>query len=469
MSEFFYYVLYELRRSLGLVLLLGFAVSAVLGLIYLLFRRKYGAERKFPWKRTFLLLVFFGYLAVVFCVTNLRSSHMAREVNLHLFRAWREALNNFSQHRWMNVLLNIAMFGPLGCLLPLLSRKFRKWYTTIPLGVGVSLTIELLQLAFATGVFDVDDLFCNTLGASIGFLAVMVILSACQEKGKRLKPLLIHGSLAVIAVSCVASVFVAYQVQEFGNLPEAPAYRVDTDGTDWTLNCKFPDVDISMPVYQTKTRSISDCDAFAEAFEKIIPAEFDDISYYQEEAYYMNHGSVNGAHFLFVNYLDQGYEYTAIYDDEPDWPDADREAVLKALEKYPVLIPESAEFNAEGEGWYSFSVKQEIDGEVLLDGILRVRIAGDKTIREIENGLLSYNYYTDAEIITPEKAYRRLLAGKFNDEGFFEHKSPEEVVILTCAMEYRVDTKGFYQPVYVWEVASEDGSYRDRIVIPAIK
>ena len=469
MSEFFYYVLYELRRSLGLVLLLGFAFSAVLGIIFLLYRRKYGSERKFPWKRTFLLLVFFGYLAVVFCVTNLRSSLMVRQVNLHLFRAWREALNNFSQHRWMNVLLNIAMFAPLGFLLPLMSGKFRKWYTAIPVGFGTSAVIELFQLAFATGVFDVDDLFCNTLGAAAGFFAIMLILSLGREKGKRLKPVLIYGCLTLAVFFGVSGVFVLYQMQEYGNLPEAPAYRVDTADARWKLECKFPEVGDTYAVYQTQTRSQADCDAFAEMFETLVPIEFDDISYYQEEAYYMNHGSANGAHFLYVHYLDQGYEYTAIYDDEPDWQALDREAVLKALEKYPLQIPASAEFVIEGDGWYRFTAGQLPENGVLLDGTLRVRVGGDGIVRQIENGLLSFSYYKDAQIILPEEAYRRLLAGRFSDGGYFERKQPKSLVISECTMEYRVDTKGFYQPVYVWEVASEDGSYRDRIVIPALK
>lgn len=469
MSEFLHYVLYELRRSLGLVLLLGIAVAVGLTLIRVLYRRKFGPERKFPWSRIALLLAFFGYLVIVFCVTCLRSSHMAREVNLHLFRAWREALNNFSQHRWMNVLLNIAMFVPLGFLLPLLNCGFRKWYVTIPAGFGTSLTIELIQLAFASGVFDVDDLFCNTLGAAFGFFGIMMLLGVGCERGARLKTILIYGVLAMACIGSVASVFVVYHNQEFGNLPQAPAYTVDTSGAVWTLACELPDVMDHAAIYQIRTRSTEDCDAFAEDFKKRIPTDFDDISYYQEAAYYMNHGSENGAHFLYVNYLDQGYEYRAIYEDEPVWKDLDREFIVKALEKYPLQIPDSAEFTAEGEGWHSFSVKQQIENGSLLDGTLRVRIAGDGTVRQIENGLLSYTYFKDVQILTPEEAYRRLLSGEFNDEGFFERKQPKTVVIMSCTLEYRVDTKGFYQPVYVFEVGSEDGSYRDRIVIPALK
>ena len=469
MSEFLRYVLWELRRYSVLILvacaftLTGFAIFRGI------YQRRHGGAMKLPWKRVLLFLVFIGYLALIIFVTNFRSSGMYRQVNFHLFRGWREALNNFSQHRWLNVLLNIAMFCPFGFLLPLLSRKFQKWYFTVPAGLAFSLIIELLQLIFARGVFDVDDLCCNTLGGLIGYSFVMVFLSLRKEKGKRWKSALCHACMTGLVFSAVGCVFLHYHIKEFGNLPQAPAYRVDTRGTVWNLECALPQLSASAAVYQIQTRSIQDCDAFAENFKRIIPTEFEDISYYQEAAYYMDHGSGDGAHFLFVHYLDQGYEYTAIYDDIPQWGDADQETLRKALEKYPLQIPETAEFHAEGDGWHSFTVNQEMCDGFLCDGILRVRYARDGTVREIQNGLLSYAFYRDAAVISPEEALNRLLEGKFNDEGYFEYTNPAQLSVLACIPEYRVDTKGFYQPVYVFEVRSDAGDYGCRIVIPALK
>lgn len=469
MSEFLRYVLWELRRYFVLALIAVFFATAVFFVVRFFYRRKYGKDKKFPWKRMVLPLMFIGYLALVFFVTNLRTSHMHREVNLHLFRAWREALNNFSQHRWLNVLLNIAMFGPFGFLLPILHKNFRKWHITISAAFGFSLFIELLQLIFARGVFDVDDLFCNTLGGVIGYLVVMSILSVFHEKGKRWKPVLAFSCLTLLSLGAVGSVFLVYQTKEFGNLPQAAAYTVNTRGTEWTLVCELPKTAESLPVYLTQTRTNGDCDTFAEKFRKIIPTEFDDISYYQEAAYYMDHSSEGGAHFLFVHYLDQGYEYSAMYDDVPFWADADRETILKALGKYPLVIPETAEFSAQGDGWYSFTVNQQLMGTTLFDGVIRVRMDVDGAIHEIENGLLSYTYYRDVDVISPVDAFERLKAGKFQDEGLFEYVGPTQLRVISCGVEYRVDTKGFYQPVYAFDVESIDGSYRYPIVIPAMR
>ena len=468
MSEFLRYVLWELRRYSFLALFAGALTLVVLWCVRTFYKRKYGADQPFPWKRAILMLVFVAYIALVFFVTNFRASGMSREMNLHLFRAWREALYNFSQQRWLNVLLNIVMFFPFGFLLPIIWRRLRKWYFSIPAGLGFSLLLEVLQLIFSRGVFDVDDLFCNTLGAVIGYFAVMVILSCFHEKGKRWKPVLVYSCLGVIALGGIASVFVNYYAREFGYLPRQAAYRVDTSDITWKIECALPAAKETAPVYRIQTRTTEDCDAFAEEFKRIIPTEFEDISYYQEAAYYMDHGSDNGAHFLFVNYLDQGYAYTAIYDDEPVWGNADRETVLKGLEKYPLQIPDEAEFLAEGDGWYSFTIHQMAEADLLFDGTLRVRYAQDGSIREIKNNLLTYSYYRDVAVISPEEALERLQGGKFNDGGYYEYRNPGQVSVLSCCLAYSVDTKGFYQPVYLFDVASPDGSYRDQILIPAM-
>ena len=147
MSEFLEYVLWQLQNSLILVLLAGIVAVAVIVVLYLIHRRKYKGEQKFPWGKIFLWFVFLAYLVIVLYATILRNAGGYRDWNLHLFRAWREAWNNFSTKYWANVLLNIAMCAPLGFLLPLMSKKYRKWYVTIPTGFGASLAIELLQFA----------------------------------------------------------------------------------------------------------------------------------------------------------------------------------------------------------------------------------------------------------------------------------------------------------------------------------
>lgn len=468
MNEFIKYILWELKNSLGLVFLAGIVSTVVLAAAYFGHKRKFNGQKKFPWIKEMLYLMLVGYLAAVLYVTLLRSSGRHMNYNLHLFRAWREAWNNYSVKNLANVLLNVALFMPLGVFLPLIWKKFRKWHVSILAGFSFSLVIELIQLVSSRGVCDVDDLFCNTMGTAIGYLLIMTVLAIFVEK--RLKSTLAYGSLSLASIIALCSIFLIYNTQEYGNLPYAAAYTIDTSGTHWSLDCELPAVPGEIAVYQNQPRTKQDCDVFADEFKKIIGTEYTTISYYQEAAYYMDQaGDENGAHFLYVDYLDQSYEYTASFHDDAEWIDTERENIVQALSEFPVLLPSYAEFVAEGDGWHSFVVNQYVDGDILVDGTLRVRYAEDKSIREIQNELLSYTYYDNVEIITPEEAYNRLCAGKFYDEGFFEYKSPTNVSVLSCTLEYEIDTKGFYQPVYYFDVISNDESYEDSIMIPAMK
>jgi glycopeptide antibiotics resistance protein len=67
---------------------------------------------------------------------------------------------------------NVALFVPLGFLLPLLAPRFGRPWRTVAAGFALSAAIELSQIAFP-GVrrADVNDLLLNTLGSALGFLA----------------------------------------------------------------------------------------------------------------------------------------------------------------------------------------------------------------------------------------------------------------------------------------------------------
>ncbi len=470
MYDFLKYVLWELKNSIGLVILAGIAALIVLGIAYAIHRKKHKGSRKFPWGKALLWLVFAGYVAVVLYATVLRGGTGYRAWNLHLFRAWREAWNNYSVKNWANVLLNVAMFVPLGVLLPLLAKCFRKWYWTIPIGFLASLSIELIQLAIGIGICDVDDLFTNTLGSVIGFLLIMAILSVFKEKGSRLKPCLVYGSLFLVVIAFICSIFVSYELQEYGNLPMAPAYRNNTRNTEWILSCELPAVDSKLPVYRAQNRSLQDCDAFAEAIAELDGTAVDMVSYYQDFAYYMLYTEGSGSGVLQVSYYDESYTYSLAGSGfGVATKVADRETIEAALSRYPVIIPVYAEFSVDEDNWHIFTVDKYIDGAKMFDGSLRCQYLEDDTLRKIENNLLSYNYHDVVSVISPSEAYQALCSGYFYDEGYFEHKNPAKVMVLSCDLEYEIDTKGFYQPVYLFTVEAVDGSYADAILIPAVK
>lgn len=73
----------------------------------------------------------------------------------------------------VEALANVAMFVPLGLLLPAATR-LRPW-AAVPLGAAFSVLIELSQLAFLPHrSATVQDVVMNTLGAGIGAAVVLV-------------------------------------------------------------------------------------------------------------------------------------------------------------------------------------------------------------------------------------------------------------------------------------------------------
>ena len=345
-------------------------------------------------------------------------------------------------------------------------KKFRKWYLTIPASFASSLAIELLQLAIGRGICDVDDLFCNTLGAAIGYFVIMAILSVFNEKGKRIKPVLVYACLILVPVVAVASIFIAYHTQEYGNLPNAAAYRVNLNHLEWKLDCDLSDSSDNVPVYRTQTMSKADCDAFAEDFAALNGSEVDMVSYYQEMAYY---NLTNGI--VMVYYHDGSYEYRAFNLPFDIGDESDRASVEKALEPYPIVIPEAAEFAAGEDGWYSFTCDQYIDGAVMMDGTLRVHYeeTDDYTHLELENHLVWYTHYKDAPVISPEEAYQQLISGSFAYADSLKHYAGDSVSVISCTLDYEIDTKGFYQPVYIFEILITETGNTCEAMIPAME
>ena len=119
-----------------------------------------------PGRKVFVWVVFLGYLFGLLAIPLFLRQAGDHEWQTHLFSAFWEAWHMFSLHFWLLYLLNIAMFIPLGVLLPLVARPFRRWYVTIPVGFGVSLLIECVQSLFAIGAA-VGGVVGGTLGRSI--------------------------------------------------------------------------------------------------------------------------------------------------------------------------------------------------------------------------------------------------------------------------------------------------------------
>ena len=139
-------------------------------------RRKLGKE---PW-RLLAPVCFFTYLALLVIITFFSrelGSRADKGVDLELFSSWGiNARNN------AYVIENILLFIPYTFLYCWAYEKKRNFLSCFLLGAVTSLCIECMQLATARGVFQIDDILTNLLGAILGFW-IFKLFGLGQKRG----------------------------------------------------------------------------------------------------------------------------------------------------------------------------------------------------------------------------------------------------------------------------------------------
>jgi len=129
-------------------------------------------------------LLFYLYIILLFYFLFF-SEHYGRE---HVFREYRynlvlfKEIKRFITYRKqlgiesfvVNILGNILAFTPFGFMLPMLNMKYRRFFYVTFLSILFSFSIELIQLIFKVGIFDVDDMLMNTVGGILGYIAYKI-------------------------------------------------------------------------------------------------------------------------------------------------------------------------------------------------------------------------------------------------------------------------------------------------------
>lgn len=117
------------------------------------------------------------YLVMLFQIVFFsREAGSRMELNLVIGGTWTDDPQGRAY-----VIENILLFIPFGMLVPLDWRRI-PLIGTVLIGFGLSLSIELLQLATARGYFQVDDLIMNALGCLLGGTVVWIVRRICVDK-----------------------------------------------------------------------------------------------------------------------------------------------------------------------------------------------------------------------------------------------------------------------------------------------
>lgn len=122
-------------------------------------------------------------ITLVYLVFILLQTLIGREIGtgtvcLDMFWSYRQFFS--SQDLRVEILNNIWLFIPLGAGIYSIYRKFRY----ILFAFVVSVMIEILQFILSLGLFEMDDIFSNSIGAMMGFLIAYGLkdIETCRRK-----------------------------------------------------------------------------------------------------------------------------------------------------------------------------------------------------------------------------------------------------------------------------------------------
>lgn len=144
--------------------------------------------RKSSWVLFLIYMTVMAYFLFFSEALN-RTNDMVYQYNLVLFQEiergfWCLEHGNF-EYFFLNVVLNVLAFAPFGFILPIINPRKGKFFNVFLLSLESTLIIEILQLIFRVGIFDIDDIFMNTVGSTLGYLFYVLCYKILLKRGKK--------------------------------------------------------------------------------------------------------------------------------------------------------------------------------------------------------------------------------------------------------------------------------------------
>jgi len=120
---------------------------------------------------------FYVFMVVVITFFSRREGS-TNVVNIQLFSTFKEDMQSK-----IFIIENILLFLPLGCFIRWYGiKKYRIGFIMV---IGTSILIEIMQYLTGRGKMEVDDIFTNTIGGIVGFIAMQIILGIKYVISKR--------------------------------------------------------------------------------------------------------------------------------------------------------------------------------------------------------------------------------------------------------------------------------------------
>ncbi|WP_461204563.1 VanZ family protein [Clostridium sp. DL1XJH146] len=450
---------------LGLVGVVLLGTTAALG-YFIIYKRVLKGKKRLTFRQVLPAMLLVGYIIMVLGVTCMSRGNGWSSINLHLFSSYKEAWNTFRLRSWQFIIFNIIMFVPLGILLPSFYQKFRKPVFTIGAGLVFTVFVECFQLLTNRGIFELDDLFNNIIGTILGYCIVMIVFMLRKANGKKLKDGILYFLPILIIVGFFTGIFIRYNLKEYGNLPGSYIYKINLENVDISLDTELTNKQGNAMVYKAPICNEEKATIFAKEFFNNMGLDISNIEVdaYSDEVNFWIRGDISYS--LNINYLNSTYSYKdfSAFDEGIEMSNCKEAELYEEIEKYRIEIPETSHMESTAKGQYQLKIEKYQEEDMLTEGTIYCSYYSDGTIKSIYNNLITYQKVKEAKIISEQEAYNEFMEGKFSI--FSEGDSISSISITEVNLDYELDTKGFYQPVYIFEVLVNGN--KCEIMIPAL-
>ena len=474
--------------KISLCIIIVFTVLYSVG--YLLLYRTIFKRKKVITVSTFIWVTMVCcYLAsVLVAVFSGRGSINVRKIR-PLFSSYKEAWHTWSFTDWRNIVLNYCLFVPFGFLLPVRLKPLRNMLRIGLLAFLFTFTVECVQLLLKTGVFEMDDLLGNTLGALVGygcygFVSYIVALFRKKPDLKVSRIILLQIPLFVILLG-YAGMLLIYNTKQFGNNKNSFYYGYDSGEFNVTSDYKLSDTEQLCPLYKTEVLSLNEalelCEKKMNVLEWTGHEKIKEI--FEDHVYvcYSPKGSGEPAG-LRINSCNSQYRgglyrcnitFGALWNklkEEMKIENPDDCSIKEALAGYGEIIPDGYVFKNMGHGKYAFLYDfVQYDNGYLYGSYICTIVSN--TLRSYDNSVYKCTYVGKYPIISEKEAFMQIVNGRFRlrGENIAKGLSNDErlnINITSCVLEYEPDSKGYLQPQYRFNCII-NGQNKD-VLIPAL-
>lgn len=438
---------------------------------YAAYRRYFSDKYPIRLPMFIFLMLLVCWAAIVLGITTFsRPAHFfTGQVNLSLFSGYMDAWNKWSMADLQLIVLNIAMFMPLGFLLPLIHPRNQSFWRVLAISAIFTFVLELLQMVTGRGIFELDDLFHNIIGSLAGYMIIMAILTCYKERKMKGFQIVKAMAIPVLFTVLFGAASSVYHTQQYGNLPFKPAADQDMGGIDVQLKTELSSEEASACVYYNgDIRNINHGEQVAGSLARHLNLE--------------QQGGMRTEGFnRQLSYTDDGgtlyhvtYDITdgswTLFSESPGKGNMDIGQQKLSIEKWlkrEALLPDNAIYQQQDERTIRWDLPEAKNVQSacsdFTQGFAMITLSGQQIPESILYAISDNKATGKTQIISEKQAYDALLDGEFS--LFTPLQEGDRLMVNEIRLTYAYDTKGYYRPVYEFTGTVNDEADNSAIIL----